>query len=58
MRFAAALALTCWRRAQMYDVVLRGGRVINSESGLDGVRNIGITGKKISSLSEQVAGQG
>src|SRR4051794_6871636 len=39
--------------AQMYDVVLRGGRVIDPESQLDSVRNIGITGKKIASISGQ-----
>jgi len=37
--------------AQTYDIVIRNGRVLDPESGLDGVRNLGITGKKISALS-------
>jgi N-acyl-D-aspartate/D-glutamate deacylase len=37
--------------AQNYDVVLHGGRVMDPESGLDAVRNVGIRGKKIASIS-------
>jgi N-acyl-D-aspartate/D-glutamate deacylase len=37
--------------AQNYDVVLHGGRVMDPESGLDAVRNVGITGKKITAIS-------
>jgi N-acyl-D-aspartate/D-glutamate deacylase len=37
--------------AQNYDVVLRGGRVMDPESGLDAVRNVGIRGKKIAAIS-------
>src|SRR5215469_10793856 len=36
---------------QTYDITLQGGRVIDPESGLDAVRNIGITGKKIGAIS-------
>ena len=39
--------------AQPYDLVLRGGRVIDPESGLDGIRDIAITGKKIAAISPQ-----
>lgn len=39
--------------AQAYDVVLTGGRVIDPESGLDGVRNVGIRGKRIAAISVQ-----
>jgi N-acyl-D-aspartate/D-glutamate deacylase len=39
--------------AQTYDVVLQGGRLLDPESGLDGVRNVGITGKKVAALSTQ-----
>jgi N-acyl-D-glutamate deacylase len=39
--------------AQTYDVVLRNGRVLDPESGLDGVRNVGVTGKKIAALSSR-----
>ncbi|WP_343208343.1 amidohydrolase family protein [Anaerolentibacter hominis] len=35
-----------------FDVVIRGGRVIDPETGLDGVRNVGITGAVISAVTE------
>jgi len=35
-----------------YDIVLRGGRVIDPESGLDAVRDVGITGGLIGAISE------
>src|SRR5712691_2590715 len=38
---------------QTYDIVLRDGRVLDPESGLDAVRHVGITGKKIAALSTQ-----
>ena len=34
-----------------YDVVLHNGRVLDPESGLDGIRNVGITGTKIAAIS-------
>ncbi len=37
--------------AQTYDVVLQRGRVMDPESGLDAVRNVGINGKKIVAIS-------
>lgn len=37
--------------AQNYDVVLRGGRVMDPESGLDAIRNVGIRGTKIAVIS-------
>jgi N-acyl-D-aspartate/D-glutamate deacylase len=37
--------------AQTYDVVLRNGRVLDPESGLDGIRNIGILGGRIAAIS-------
>ena len=36
---------------QTYDIVLRGGRVMDPESNLDAVRNIGIRGKSIAAIS-------
>ena len=36
---------------QNYGVVLRGGRVIDPESGLDATRNVAIRGKKIAAIS-------
>ncbi len=38
--------------AQTYDIVLQRGRVMDPESGLDAVRNVGITGNKIAAISE------
>src|ERR1044072_3928286 len=37
--------------AQTYDIVVQGGRVIDPESNLDAVRNVGIRGKKIIAVS-------
>jgi N-acyl-D-aspartate/D-glutamate deacylase len=37
--------------AQQYDVVLANGRVMDPESGLDAVRNVGITGGRIAAIS-------
>src|SRR5690348_782755 len=38
--------------SQTYDVVIRGGRVLDPETGLDAVRDVGITGQKIMRISE------
>jgi N-acyl-D-aspartate/D-glutamate deacylase len=38
--------------AQQYDVVLEGGRIIDPESGLDAVRNIGVSGSTIRAITE------
>ncbi|GAA0266517.1 amidohydrolase family protein [Cryptosporangium japonicum] len=35
-----------------YDVVIRGGRVVDPETGLDGIRNVGICGDRIAAVSE------
>src|SRR5215468_2361003 len=37
--------------SQSYDVVIQGGRVIDPETGLDGVRNVGIAQGKIRKIS-------
>jgi N-acyl-D-aspartate/D-glutamate deacylase len=39
---------------QSYDVVIANGRVMDPESGLDGVRNVGISGGKIRAISASV----
>lgn len=52
MKFAIALLFAPLVLAQ-YDVVIRGGRVMDPESGLDAVRDVGIRGGKIASVSEQ-----
>lgn len=38
--------------AQQYDIVLANGRVMDPESGLDAVRNVGIRGRRIAAVSE------
>src|ERR1019366_1554822 len=38
-------------QAQPYDVVIRNGRVMDPETKLDGVRNVGIRGGKIAAIS-------
>ncbi len=39
--------------AERYDLVLLGGRVMDPESGLDAVRNVGIRGGRIETISER-----
>jgi N-acyl-D-aspartate/D-glutamate deacylase len=39
--------------AQTYDVVLSGGRVMDPESGLDAIRNVGIIGDKIARVTAE-----
>jgi dihydroorotase len=53
MRFLLALlpAILAMQAAPTYDVVLRNGRVLDPESGLDGVRSVGIVGRRIAALS-------
>jgi N-acyl-D-aspartate/D-glutamate deacylase len=44
--------------AQTYDIVLSSGRVMDPESGLDAIRNVGITGDRITRISaEPLAGK-
>ena len=38
---------------EQYDIVIRGGRVIDPETGLDAVRDVGIRGGTIARVSEQ-----
>src|SRR5258706_15481391 len=37
--------------AQQYDLVIEGGRVLDPETGVDAVRNLGINGGKIARIS-------
>lgn len=49
-----ALAVLCPGFAQeRFDVVIRNGRVMDPESSLDGIRNVGVRGGKVATLSEQ-----
>src|SRR3989441_12415301 len=39
--------------AQQYDLILEGGRVMDPETGMDAVRNVGIRGEKIIRISPE-----
>jgi N-acyl-D-aspartate/D-glutamate deacylase len=48
---------TCLASAQQYDLVLAGGRVMDPETKMDAVRNVGVSGGKIVRIaSEPIAG--
>src|SRR5574341_1837005 len=40
-------------RMDGHDLVLRGGRVIDPETGLDGVRDVAVFGGRVTAVSEQ-----
>lgn len=46
------VALPALSQTHIYDVVISGGRVMDPETKLDAVRNIGINGNKIAAISE------
>ncbi len=46
-----AAATPAVRAQQLYDLVIAGGRVIDPESGLDGIRHLGIRGDRIVEVS-------
>jgi dihydroorotase len=48
---ALAIGVVSPAGAQTYDVVLKGGRVLDPESGLDAVRDVGITKDRIAAVS-------
>ena len=44
--------------AQSYDIVINGGRVMDPETGFDGVRNVGIRGDRIIEItSKSISGK-
>lgn len=45
--------LAAFALAQDYGIVIRNGRVMDPESGLDAVRDIGVRGSKIAAISEK-----
>ncbi len=51
--FVLLLFSTTIMAAQQYDLVLDGGRVIDSETGLDAARNVGIRDGKIARISTE-----
>ena len=58
LTLAVAFGLAAFLHAQNFDLVIVGGRVIDPESSLDGIRNIGISGRSIAAISaEPLAGR-
>src|SRR5258706_7001783 len=53
LSFYLLLFLTTVAAGQQYDLVLEGGRVVDPETGLDGVRNVGIRDSKIARISTE-----
>ena len=53
IRVVALLLFSAPLFAQSYDLVLAGGRVIDPETGIDAVRNVGITNGKIARISSE-----
>ena len=51
--FAFARAAESGASSETYDLVIANGRVMDPESGLDGVRSIGIRGGKVAAVSEK-----
>ena len=51
--FFCLFVLVSFSTAQQYDLVLQGGRVMDPETGLDAIRNVGIERGKISRISEE-----
>src|SRR2546421_11765958 len=52
--FLAVIVSPLLARSQSYDLVIRGGRVLDPETGLDAVRNVGITQGKIQRISTEI----
>ena len=51
--FLSLLLVSAFAAAQQYDVVVEGGRVMDPETGLDAVRNVGIRDGRIAKLSAE-----
>jgi N-acyl-D-aspartate/D-glutamate deacylase len=53
LTLGVAFGLAASLHAQNFDLVIAGGRVIDPESGLDGIRHIGISGRTIAAISAE-----
>ena len=51
--FCLLVSLTAIVAGQQYDLVIEGGRVIDPETGLDGVRNVGVRDGKIARVTPE-----
>jgi dihydroorotase len=50
------MVVLCWPAlAQEYDLVLRGGRVIDPANGVDRVMDVGVTGNRIAAVAAHIA---
>jgi len=47
------VTLAALLRAQAFDLVIANGRVLDPESGLEAVRNVGVNGRTIAAISEE-----
>jgi dihydroorotase len=56
MRLLASLTLLVWTAAAQpgYDLLLKGGHVIDAKNGIDAVRDVAIEGGKIARVSEKI----
>src|SRR6202030_3237403 len=52
--FCLFMSLTAIAAGQQYDLVIEGGRVIDPETGVDAVRNIGIRDGRIARISSEI----
>lgn len=51
-----ALAAAAWPlRAQPFDLILRGGHVLDPRNGIDGIRDVAIAGGRIAAVAETLA---
>ena len=55
---ASSTALSTSVSAQQFDLVLEGGRVMDPETGLDAVRNIGIVDARLSASRRRRSADG
>ncbi len=55
VRYAAIICLAAlmWQNPYDYDLVIQGGRILDPETGLDAVRNVGIRGGTIARISSE-----
>src|SRR5215472_12664721 len=51
IRLLCLLLVSSLAAARQFDIVLEGGRVMDPETGLDGIRNVGIRDGKIARIS-------
>jgi len=54
---AAALALPPQARAASYDLIVKGGRVIDPSAGVDAIRDVAIAGGRIAAVEANIAGE-